>query len=373
MVLWPAVQVATADTGPRGPKTISFFGGKYTPDPEVTLLLLVAVLSALGSYVHAAQSFVDFAGNRRLVVSWVWWYPFRIFIGVALAEIFYFAIRAGFFGTDTPTQFINPYGIAAVAGLVGLFSKQATDKLREVFETLFQTAEGYGDETRDDSLATPAPVLASVEPVRLEAGSSELELTLRGEGFVRDSVARVSLPTGWKRTACAGHDLCELGPAPGHARLRRRCRGRVGQHHRVQPRARRRHLGSCALRRRLTSQVTGGGSEPTLMNDARQGSDPAAGPGAGPGPGFGLPRADTGNVVLDWINGLLLFFIHVERRFDPFFRPGFDWLFRDRLSTLVTALINRKRQDDGLGLAEERAQPDEEAHLDEIITAFRRR
>lgn len=195
IVLWPAVQVATVDTGPKEPKTISFFGGRYTPDPEVTLLLLVAVLSALGSYVHAAQSFVDFAGNRRLVVSWVWWYPFRIFIGVALAEIFYFAIRAGFFGTDTPTQFINPYGIAAVAGLVGLFSKQATDKLREVFETLFQTAEGYGDETRDDSLATPAPVLASVEPVRLEAGSSELELTLRGEGFVRDSVARVSLPT----------------------------------------------------------------------------------------------------------------------------------------------------------------------------------
>jgi hypothetical protein len=158
----------------------------------VTLLLLVAVLSALGSYVHAAQSFVDFAGNRRLVVSWVWWYPFRIFIGVALAEIFYFAIRAGFFGTDTPTQFINPYGIAAVAGLVGLFSKQATDKLREVFETLFRTAEGYGDETRDDSLAMPVPALASVEPIRLDVGSGELEITLRGEGFVRDSVARVS-------------------------------------------------------------------------------------------------------------------------------------------------------------------------------------
>jgi len=195
MVLWPAVQVATADNTVKEPKAISFFGGKYTPDPEVTLLLLVAVLSALGSYVHAAQSFVDFAGNRRLVVSWIWWYPFRIFIGVALAEIFYFAIRAGFFGTDTPTQFINPYGIAAVAGLVGLFSKQATDKLREVFETLFQTAEGYGDETRDDSLTTPVPVLASVEPMRFDVGSTDLELTLRGEGFVRDSVARVSLPS----------------------------------------------------------------------------------------------------------------------------------------------------------------------------------
>lgn len=89
-----------------------------------------------------------------------------------------------------------------------------------------------------------------------------------------------------------------------------------------------------------------------------------------PGPGFGLPRADTGNFVLDWISGLLLFLVHVERRFDPFFRPVFDWLFRDRLSALVTALINRKRQDEGLGLAEERAQPDEEAHLDDIIASF---
>lgn len=156
MVLWPAVQTATATNGESeslAPETISFFGASYSPDPEVTLLLLVAVLSALGSYVHAAQSFVDFAGNRQLVVSWIWWYPFRILIGVGLAEIFYFAIRAGFFGTDTPTSFINPYGIAAVAGLVGLFSKQATDKLAEVFETLFRTEQGRGDDTRGDSLA----------------------------------------------------------------------------------------------------------------------------------------------------------------------------------------------------------------------------
>jgi hypothetical protein len=199
VVLWPAVQAATAarqpsQTNAMQAKTISFFGASYSPDPDVTLLLLVAVLSALGSYVHAAQSFVDFAGNRRLVVSWIWWYMFRIFIGVALAEIFYFAIRAGFFGTDTPTSDINPYGIAAVAGLVGLFSKQATDKLREVFETLFRTAPGYGDDTRIDSLANPRPVVAEIEPPSLAVDSQLLEITLRGEGFVRDSVVRVLRP-----------------------------------------------------------------------------------------------------------------------------------------------------------------------------------
>jgi len=88
------------------------------------------------------------------------------------------------------------------------------------------------------------------------------------------------------------------------------------------------------------------------------------------GPGFGLPPADTGNTLLDWISGALLLVVRVERRFDPFFRPAFDAVFRNVLTNMTTALINRRRKDEGLGLAEERAQPDEEAHLDDIITTF---
>ncbi len=34
---------------------------------------------------------------------------------------------------------LSPNGVAAIAGPAGLFSKQATDKLREVFENLFKT------------------------------------------------------------------------------------------------------------------------------------------------------------------------------------------------------------------------------------------
>ena len=89
-----------------------------------------------------------------------------------------------------------------------------------------------------------------------------------------------------------------------------------------------------------------------------------------PGPGFGLPPPDTGNFLLNWTARALTFAIHVERRVDPFFRPAFDKLLRDRLARLVTALINRKRKDEGLKIAEERAQPDEEAHLDQIIETF---
>ena len=83
-----------------------------------------------------------------------------------------------------------------------------------------------------------------------------------------------------------------------------------------------------------------------------------------------MPPADTGNPVLDWISDTLLAMVHAERRVDPFFRPWFDALFRDRLSELVTELINKRRKDDGYRLAEERIQPDEEAHLQDIIDSF---
>ena len=89
-----------------------------------------------------------------------------------------------------------------------------------------------------------------------------------------------------------------------------------------------------------------------------------------PGPGLGLPPADTGNPFLDRLNGVLTLILHAERRVDPYFRPAFDAVFRTALSTITTTFINRRRDDDGLGIAEERIQPDEDANVDAIIAAF---
>jgi hypothetical protein len=89
-----------------------------------------------------------------------------------------------------------------------------------------------------------------------------------------------------------------------------------------------------------------------------------------PGPGFGLPPPDTGNVLLNGLARALLLTVQVERRFDPFFRPAFDAVFRDRLSALVTWLINKRREDEGLALAEERPLENEEAYLDDIVATF---
>jgi hypothetical protein len=83
-----------------------------------------------------------------------------------------------------------------------------------------------------------------------------------------------------------------------------------------------------------------------------------------------IPRANTGSAVLNWIANTSTSLVHLERRFDPFFRPAFDALLRDPIASLVTALINSKRTDDRLQLTEERIQPREEEHLASIIDSF---
>jgi hypothetical protein len=82
------------------------------------------------------------------------------------------------------------------------------------------------------------------------------------------------------------------------------------------------------------------------------------------------PPANTGSAFKNWLSDLSTLFVHVERRFDPFFRPAFDALLRDPLARLTTALINAKRPNEGLKIAEERPIPDEEQHLQSIISSF---
>jgi hypothetical protein len=108
---------------------------------EARFLALVALAGALGSYIHLATSFADYAGNRQLVKSWQWWYVLRPFIGSALALVVYFAVRGGLIAGASGAENLSPYGLSALAGLTGMFSKQATEKLREIFENLFKSEQ----------------------------------------------------------------------------------------------------------------------------------------------------------------------------------------------------------------------------------------
>jgi hypothetical protein len=123
---------------------------------ELDLLLLVLLAGFLGSFLHMAQSFSEYVGNRAIKKSWAWWYCFRPFIGAGLAVVFYAAIRGGFMaiatGSNAKASELNPFGLVAIGALVGMFSKAATMKLGEVFETLFKTEKAK--ESKDKLVAT---------------------------------------------------------------------------------------------------------------------------------------------------------------------------------------------------------------------------
>lgn len=154
VTLWPAV-LATVEPGaePTATARWSPFGlGDWSLTADTAMLLAVVVCSALGSFVHAATSFATYVGNRRLYASWLWWYLLRAGIGVALALLVYLLLRGGLFAGSSGAGATNPYGFSGIAGLCGLFSKQATDKLREICDTLLSTT-GDGDRDRRDGLA----------------------------------------------------------------------------------------------------------------------------------------------------------------------------------------------------------------------------
>ena len=83
-----------------------------------------------------------------------------------------------------------------------------------------------------------------------------------------------------------------------------------------------------------------------------------------------IPKANTGSAFLNWLADASTSLVHLERRFDPFFRPAFDATLRDPIANLVTFLINSRRRDEGLKIAQEKQLPDEDAYLDSVISSF---
>ena len=133
LACWPADA-----GGASGPLVAVLFGTARIPR-ETDLLLIAVAFGALGSFLHVAKSFATFAGNRTLGASWIWWYCLQPLVGMALALIFYVVVRGGFFSASAGAADVSPYGLAGISGLAGMFSKQATDKLGELFSTMFST------------------------------------------------------------------------------------------------------------------------------------------------------------------------------------------------------------------------------------------
>jgi hypothetical protein len=137
----------------------SVFGHPIKIRQESRLILLVLFTGAFGACMTGLPSLADYLGERKLIESWFTFYLARPFVGGGIAFIFYLVIRGGFLaGTNYDAAAVNPFGLAAVAALVGMFSDKALLKLGEVFSTLFKA-----EDTRSDKLGqlaiTTAPRL----------------------------------------------------------------------------------------------------------------------------------------------------------------------------------------------------------------------
>ncbi len=71
--------------------------------------------------------------------------------------------------------------------------------------------------------------------------------------------------------------------------------------------------------------------------------------------------------ILKFMHHIMLLLLHIERRLEPWFRPQLNRLLREPTGSIIQYFINLQRKDEGLQLAAEIIEPDEDKSLDDII------
>jgi hypothetical protein len=150
----PAAQVSPSGTPAAAPGRATAFGRTFEVWDEVRLLWIVMLAGGLGSLVHALRSVYWYVGNRDLRWSWIGKYLLMPFSGSALAVVFYFVIRGGFFSPQAGFSQTSPFGFAALSAMVGLFSEQAVLKLQQVAETVLAKPERGADSKPQKTVTT---------------------------------------------------------------------------------------------------------------------------------------------------------------------------------------------------------------------------
>lgn len=99
----------------------------------VRLIVLSILFGILGASVQGVSSLSAWMGTQKDSREWNMWYLVRPPVGAGLAVITYLLLRAGL----VQGAGINDFGVAAVSALVGLMTVPMTNKLRDIFDSLF--------------------------------------------------------------------------------------------------------------------------------------------------------------------------------------------------------------------------------------------
>ena len=99
--------------------------------------------AGIGSAVATMLAYLEHASEKKdFEVAYAPWYIARPLMGMLLGLIFYFLLQDGLLAVvvhESSSANLSEVGLAGVGALVGLFSKEAIEKLRELFNTLFST------------------------------------------------------------------------------------------------------------------------------------------------------------------------------------------------------------------------------------------
>src|SRR5262249_9891605 len=97
------------------------------------------------------------------------------------ALVFALVIRGGFFSPSATFDDTSPFGFAAWSVLVGMFTREAAEKLKQTFEALLTQAQKGKDH------AATAPTISKIDPPSGSVNGG-FPVTITGMGFVAESI-----------------------------------------------------------------------------------------------------------------------------------------------------------------------------------------
>jgi hypothetical protein len=164
-------------------------------EDDTRLIVIVLLGGGVGAMVHAIRSFSAHIGARRLSKGWAWWYVLRPLEGAVMALAFYLVLRGGLLNTSgsngSSAANISIYGVTGIAVLVGMFSREAVEKLKDLAETLFAKAN-QAVTTSSSKALNPKPTVTSCEPAAVSHGTPDAPIHIRGKDFTEHSVVQVA-------------------------------------------------------------------------------------------------------------------------------------------------------------------------------------
>jgi hypothetical protein len=199
-------------------QSLSSLDGKFSftcpAAPDKTMVLMVLLAGALGGLVHALRSLFWYAGEQKLLWNWVPMYLLLPFSSAALGFVFYLVIRAGLYQPTAGTSYL----LVGMAALVGMFSAQATEKLKAVAEGIFSKAPQGANAAPpvEPPSRVVAPTVSGIKPaVGPLAGGTVV--TIVGTGFTPQSVVRFDQIVSPKTTHVNATTLKAVAPPRGGA------------------------------------------------------------------------------------------------------------------------------------------------------------